>query len=70
MPSRPIGFVDAGNVFESVADFTLLRLRTSAGVGLRIESPIGLVRLDYGLALQRAEGEPRGRFFFSLGQVF
>ena len=67
---RGVGFVDAGNVFESVADFTLRGLRTSAGVGLRIESPIGLVRLDYGLALQRAEGEPRGRFFFSLGQVF
>ena len=67
---RGVGFVDAGNVFESVPDFTLRGLRTSAGVGLRIESPIGLVRLDYGLALQRAEGEPRGRFFFSLGQVF
>ena len=67
---RGVGFVDAGNVFESVADLTLRGLRTSAGVGLRIESPIGLVRLDYGLALQRAEGEPHGRFFFSLGQVF
>ena len=67
---RGVGFVDAGNVFESVRAFTLRGLKTSAGVGLRIESPIGVVRLDYGLALQRAANEPRGRFFFSLGQAF
>ena len=67
---RGVGFVDAGNVFESVRAFTLRGLKTSAGIGLRIESPIGVVRLDYGLALQRAVNEPRGRFFFSLGQAF
>ena len=67
---RGVGFVDAGNVFESIADFSLRGLQTSAGVGLRIESPVGLVRLDYGFALQRAEGEPRGLLFFSLGQTF
>ncbi|MYD69336.1 MAG: BamA/TamA family outer membrane protein [Acidobacteria bacterium] len=65
-----VGFVDAGNVFPSVGDISLRDLKAGAGLGIRIDSPVGLVRIDYGLALQHAEGEPRGRLFLSLGQAF
>ena len=65
-----VGFVDAGNVFDRINSISLRSLKVSAGIGLRVESPIGLVRLDYGFPFERAEQEPAGRFFFSLGQAF
>ena len=65
-----VGFVDAGNVFPAVRDISLRELKAGAGFGIRIDSPVGLVRVDYGLALERDAGEPRGRFFLSLGQAF
>ena len=65
-----VGFADAGNVFRSVRDIGLRDLKISAGFGLRIDTPVGLVRLDYGFPLNRGTDEPRGRFFVSLGQAF
>ncbi len=66
-----VGFVDAGNVFPSVRDIALRELRISAGFGLRVDAPVGLVRLDYALPLARGtDEEPRGRLFVSLGQAF
>ncbi len=65
-----VGFVDAGNVFRSVGRAALRDLRIGAGFGLRIDTPVGLARLDYGLPLDRDPDEPRGRVFVSLGQAF
>ena len=65
-----VGFVDAGNVFPSVRGIALRELRVSAGFGLRVDTPAGLVRLDYGLPLARGTDEPGGRLFVSLGQAF
>ena len=65
-----VGFVDAGNVFSSVGDMTLRKLKISAGFGFRVDTPVGLVRLDYGLPVERGTDEPPGRFFVSLGQAF
>jgi len=65
-----VGFLDAGNVFDRISSISLRSLKVSAGIGLRVESPIGLVRLDYGFPFERFEHEPAGRFFFSLGQAF
>ena len=63
-------FLDVGNVFARVSDFSLSDLRESGGVGLRIRTPWFLIRGDYGLVLDRRAGERRGRFYFSIGQVF
>ena len=63
-------FLDVGNVFLNVSDFSLTRLRESGGVGARLRTPWFLVRLDYGIPLDRRPGEARGRFFFSIGQAF
>ena len=47
-----VGFVDAGNVFASVRDISLRELRLGAGLGLRFDTPVGLLRVDYGLGLE------------------
>lgn len=82
-------FLDAGNVWERPADITLKRLftvagpgagysdmRYTAGGGIRIGTPVGPVRFDYGWKLRHARPEEhdlsssRGTFHFSLGQAF
>lgn len=63
-------FYDAGNVFPEVKDMSLRGLRHSAGIGLRLKSPFGLLRFDLGFNLRPKPGEPRQLFFFTLGQIF
>lgn len=63
-------FSDIGNVFPRISEFSFSDLRKTAGVGLRVRTRWFLVRGDYGLVLDRRAGEPRGRFYFSLGQAF
>ena len=63
-------FTDIGNVFRAVSDFSFTDLRESAGVGLRVRTPWFLLRGDYGVVLDRAPGERRSRFYFSIGQAF
>jgi outer membrane protein assembly complex protein YaeT len=67
---RGIVFYDTGNVYSSLGDLGRLGLRHGLGIGLRAESPIGLIRLDCGLNPFRRAGEPSVVFFLSLGQAF
>ncbi len=67
---RGVAFFDAGNVYRYIEDFKPWDLRTSAGVGLRFSSPIGLLRLDYGFNLAPEDREPHAVLFFSIGQAF
>lgn len=64
------GFVDVGNVYSRYKDFSLRDLRKAAGIGLRLRTPYVLLRLDYGIKLDRRPGESLGGFFFSIGQAF
>ena len=41
--------------------------RASVGFGLRVTTPIGPIRLDYGYGVLHGEG---GRLHFSIGQSF
>ncbi len=69
-------FYDAGNVYRTLDSYSLTRLRHVAGAGLRLATPIGPFRLEYGAILDRRPGEDgkpgesRGEFFFSIGQAF
>jgi outer membrane protein assembly complex protein YaeT len=63
-------FVDVGNVFPTIRDFSLTDLRESAGIGIRLRTPWLLLRSDYGFVLDRRTGEPRSRIYFSIGQAF
>ena len=65
-----VGFLDIGNVYAKVSDFRLTDVRKAGGLGLRIRTPYFLIRLDYGLKLDRRPGETLARPFFSIGQAF
>ena len=67
---RGVSFFDAGNVFASVSDVSLRQLKVGVGFGLRSETPVGLIRVDYGMPVSRGVDDPRGRWFFSIGQAF
>lgn len=62
-------FTDIGNVWAVWDTVDLLRLRYTAGAGIRLGTPVGPIALDYGVNLSRndAIGEPFGAFHFSIG---
>jgi outer membrane translocation and assembly module TamA len=57
-------------VWESAEKARLFDLRVDAGTGLRVNSPLGIVRVDLGVNLDRQGNEPRTKFFLSMGQAF
>jgi outer membrane protein insertion porin family len=63
-------FVDAGNVWAGPGDARAGDLRWGAGVGVRVETPVGPIRLEYGWKLDREPGESGGELFLSLGNPF
>lgn len=63
-------FVDGGNVWPTWREIDLGQLRWGAGVGLRVDTPVGPFRLEYGWKLDREIGESRGEWFFSFGNPF
>ena len=52
-----VGFVDVGNVYRHVSDFSLNDVRGAAGFGVRVRTPWFLLRLDYGFKLDRRPSE-------------
>jgi len=67
---RGVGFFDAGRAFETVGDISLGALATSAGLGVRVQTPFVLVRIDMGIPFETAYGPRRPRWFISIGQMF
>jgi outer membrane protein assembly complex protein YaeT len=65
-----VAFMDIGNVYQHVQDFRITDLRKAGGLGLRLRTPYVLLRLDYGVKLDRRSGESFGQLFFSIGQAF
>jgi outer membrane protein insertion porin family len=63
-------FSDIGNVFRAINDFRPGQIKGSVGLGLRYNTPIGPIRLDYGRKLDPQGNEATGRFHFSIGQAF
>lgn len=67
---RGVGFVDAGNVFNTPADVSLGDLTASVGVGLRLATPFALLRVDYARLWSPRPGDRPGRWTFGIGQAF
>ncbi len=71
-------FLDAGNVWAQSFGYNLSELRYAVGPGLRYQTPIGPIRLDFGYQLNPepgllVNGNPqtrRWRVHFSIGQAF
>jgi len=62
-------FIDAGNVWQEYGDVDGT-LRWGAGTGLRLKTPLGSVRLDYGFKLDRQTDESPGALHFAIGEAF
>ncbi len=63
-------FVDAGNVWEKPAAVRISEVRWGAGLGVRLATPAGPVRLEYGWKLDRKPGESAGELFLAFGIPF
>lgn len=64
-------FYDMGNVFDTDQGIELEGVKRSAGYGIRWFSPIGPIRLEYGIPLDRVDGEKKGgRWEFTMGGAF
>jgi outer membrane protein insertion porin family len=63
-------FLDAGNVYPTVSDFDPTDIRSSAGLGLRLDTPIGPIRVEYGWKLDRRPDESAGELVFGIGVLF
>ncbi len=63
-------FFDIGNVWADPKSVNLGQLRSGAGFGLHYQTPVGPIRLEYGLKLDRKPGEDAGAFAFSVGYPF
>ncbi|RKY42366.1 MAG: outer membrane protein assembly factor BamA [Candidatus Makaraimicrobium thalassicum] len=65
-------FCDAGNVMEKSRDlFSGTGYKMGAGVGVRVKTPIGPVKLDYGYPLSdNYDDKKEGQFYFSVSHGF
>lgn len=57
-------FADSGATWLKDESMSLSDFSTGAGVGVRIDTPIGMLRIDYGI------GRKGGQAYFSFGQMF
>jgi outer membrane protein assembly factor BamA len=62
-------FFDVGQVWADRADFGK-DLATSTGLGLRARTPLGLLRMDLGIPLDRRPGDPEYKLYFGFGNAF
>ncbi len=64
-------FYDAGFVNSSSYDFGAGNVNSDVGIGVRLDLPIGPVRIDYGFPLQKDEySSGSGKFNFNIGYQF
>jgi len=63
-------FTDIGYVSQKLEFVHLRDIRISPGIGLRVNTPIGLARLDYGFNVDRRKDESSGEIYFNMGQAF
>ena len=65
-----VAFVDAGSLGRDAGDLTSAEVELADGLCLRLELPVGPVRLEYGHNLTQDRGEPSGTFHFAIGAAF
>ncbi|MBB5516875.1 translocation and assembly module TamA [Rubricella aquisinus] len=65
-----VGFAEAGIVNDSPIPDAVGDVREAAGLGLRYFSPVGPIRADIAVPLDRRPNEDRYQFYLSIGQAF
>jgi translocation and assembly module TamA len=65
-----VGFIDAGNTFAGLDAVRLGGLEVGVGAGVRVDTPVAVLRLDVARPLPRQPGGPRFRWYVSIGQAF
>ncbi|HTG43000.1 MAG TPA: outer membrane protein assembly factor BamA [Verrucomicrobiae bacterium] len=69
--ARAAVFYDAGFVNRPSWDFSTNNVASDIGIGLRLDLPIGPIRIDYGIPLQTDRGNSKdGKFNFNVGYQF
>ena len=68
--ARAAIFYDTGFVNVDPWDFSTNHLVSDFGVGLRLDLPIGPIRIDYGIPLEKDRLKGGGKFNFNVGYQF
>ena len=63
-------FYDAGFVNADAYDFSTHDLATDVGIGIRLDLPVGPLRIDYGIPIQKDGRSGSGHFNFNVGYQF
>lgn len=63
-------FSDNGSVYRRLQVIELLNWRYNLGFGLRYDTPLGPLRVDWGFKIDIRPGEPPSRVHVSLGHAF
>ena len=62
-------FFDTGNAYDNGEELSFSDLKKSVGYGIRWQSPMGPIRLEYGYILD-SERKGEGGWEFSMGAAF
>lgn len=63
-------FTDMGNLAPDLDELTWDDTQVAVGSGLRVYTPIGAIRVDYGYNVNRKPGDPVGNWQFGFGFTF
>jgi outer membrane protein assembly factor BamA len=63
-------FYDTGNVFKDYSSFSWNEVSHTLGVGLRLRTALGPIRLDFGYSLKEVPNEKDYQFFITIGNPF
>lgn len=67
---KAVGFLDAGSLSRKFDQLGSGEVELAVGLGLRLDLPIGPVRLEYGYNLTQDPGDPVGTLHFAIGVAF
>src|SRR5262249_9152046 len=69
----PVGgvvFLDVGEVRRQSASYTIGDLKLGTGIGVRYQTIVGPLRVDFGIPLDPPRDDPHWQVHFSIGQAF
>lgn len=69
-PMKGVAFVDAGSLSAIGQGFSFESPEIAVGLGVRLDLPVGPIRLEYGHNMTQDENEPSGIWHFAIGTAF